>query len=127
MNVATLVESFYVIIRVATTECFKMQMVINLAQVSFRNKKVNFYTCSRLTFLKKKCHCGKCLKERCVCRQTPLAARAFGARNLPGPAFVVQVRVGVEMLGDITFHKATLQSRVNIVFTSSCSEVWLRP
>ena len=30
-----------------------MQMVINLAPVSLKNKKVNFYTCPRLTFLKK--------------------------------------------------------------------------
>ena len=30
-----------------------MQMVINLAPVSLGNKKVNFYTCPRLTFLKK--------------------------------------------------------------------------
>ena len=35
-------------------KCFKMQMVINLAPVSLSNKKVNFYTCRRLTFLKKK-------------------------------------------------------------------------
>ena len=30
-----------------------MQMVINLTPVSLSNKKVNFYTCPRLTFLKK--------------------------------------------------------------------------
>ena len=30
-----------------------MQMVINLAPVLLSNKKVNFYTCPRLTFLKK--------------------------------------------------------------------------
>ena len=30
-----------------------MQMVINLAPVSLSNKKVNFYTCPRLTFVKK--------------------------------------------------------------------------
>ena len=30
-----------------------MQMVINLAPVSLSNKKANFYTCPRLTFLKK--------------------------------------------------------------------------
>ena len=30
-----------------------MQMVINLAPVSLSNKKVNFYTCPKLTFLKK--------------------------------------------------------------------------
>ena len=34
-------------------KCFKMQMVINLAPVSLSNAKVNFYTCPRLTFLKK--------------------------------------------------------------------------
>ena len=44
---------FVVIIRVITSECFKMQMVINLLPVSLSNKKVNFYTCPRLTFLKK--------------------------------------------------------------------------
>ena len=44
---------FIVIIHVTTFECFKMQMVINLAPVSLSNKKVNFYTCPRLTFLKK--------------------------------------------------------------------------
>ena len=44
---------FIVIIRVTTFECFKMQMVINLAPVSLSNKKVNFYTCPRLTFLKR--------------------------------------------------------------------------
>ena len=30
-----------------------MQMVINLAPVSLSNQKVNFYTCPRLTFLKR--------------------------------------------------------------------------
>ena len=30
-----------------------MQMVISLAPVSLSNKKVNFYTCPRLTFLKR--------------------------------------------------------------------------
>ena len=44
---------FTVIISVTTFECFKMQMVFNLAPVSLSNKKVNFYTCPRLTFLKK--------------------------------------------------------------------------
>ena len=44
---------FIVIIRVITFQCFKMQMVINLAPVSLSNKKVNFYTCPRLSFLKK--------------------------------------------------------------------------
>ena len=48
----TLMDSFYCYNKV-TFECFKMQMVINLAPVSLSNKKVNFYTCPRLTFLKK--------------------------------------------------------------------------
>ena len=93
---------FIVMIRVITFECFKMQMVINLAPLSLSNKKVNFYTCPRLTFLKKKkkkkkkkCH-GKYLQEHLwaprfqnflegvgACPHTPLAAPAFGARNLP--------------------------------------------
>ena len=30
-----------------------MQMVISLAPVSLSNKNVNFYTCPRLTFLKR--------------------------------------------------------------------------
>ena len=56
----TLVDSFYryntcsgASWRVTILECFKMQMVINLAPVSLSNKKVNFYTCPRLTFLKR--------------------------------------------------------------------------
>ena len=36
-----------------TLECFKMQMVINLAPIALSNKKVNLYTYPRLTFLKK--------------------------------------------------------------------------
>ena len=45
---------FIVMIRVTTyAECFKMQMVINLALVLPSNKMVNFYTCPRLSFLKK--------------------------------------------------------------------------
>ena len=39
--------------RVTRFECFEMQMVINVAPVSLSIKKVNFYTCPRLTFLKK--------------------------------------------------------------------------
>ena len=44
---------FTVTISVTTFECYKMQVVVNLAPVSLSNKKVNFYTCPRLTFLKK--------------------------------------------------------------------------
>ena len=87
---------FIVIIRVTTFECFKMQMVINLAPVSLSNKKVNFYTCPRLTFLKKNAteNAYKNVSEPLdfkifwrgggvACLQTPLAASTFGARNLP--------------------------------------------
>ena len=76
-------------------------MVINLAPVSLNNKKVNFYTCSRLTFLKKICH-GKCLKEHYwatrsqnylgVCPQTPLAVRAFRRSKLASSCFEVWLR-----------------------------------
>ena len=69
-------------------------MVINLAPVSLSNKKVNFYTCPRLTFLKKnaKENAYKSISEPLDFKnfwggggshQTPLAARAFGACNLP--------------------------------------------
>ena len=44
---------FIVMIGVTTFECFKMKMVINLAPPSLSNRKVNFYNCQRLTFLKK--------------------------------------------------------------------------
>ena len=81
-----------VIICVTTFECFKMQMVINFAPVSLNNKKVNFYTCPRLTFLKKNAtqNAYKSISEplnfkifRGGMPPDPLAARAFGARNLP--------------------------------------------
>ena len=69
-------------------------MVINLAPVSLSNKKVNFYTCPRLTFLKKIAteNAYKSISEPLdfkifwgggACPKTPLAACAFGARNLP--------------------------------------------
>ena len=35
---------------------------------------VGHRTYSRLTFLKKECHCGKCLKERCVCLRSKLSS-----------------------------------------------------
>ena len=47
------VNSFHVNCEKRFFKCFKMQMVINLAPVSLSNKKANFYTCPRLTFLKK--------------------------------------------------------------------------
>jgi len=65
-----------------------MQMVINLAPVSLSNKKVNFYTCPRLTFLKKKAteNAYKSISEPLDFKifwgafpQIPLATRAFGA------------------------------------------------
>ena len=70
-----------------------MQMVINLAPASLSNKKVNFYTCPRLTFLKKNAmeNVYKSISEPLDFQifwgghapQTPLVARALGARNLP--------------------------------------------
>ena len=75
-----------------------MQIVINLAPISLSNKKVNFYTCPRLPFLKKNATENAC-KSTCqnflggggggggggrgACPQIHLAAWAFGARNLP--------------------------------------------
>ena len=67
-------------------------MVINLAPVSLSNKKVNFYTCPRLTFVKKNAtqNAYKSISEpldfkifRGVMPPDPLAACAFGARNFP--------------------------------------------
>ena len=67
-------------------------MVINLAPASLSNKKVNLYTCPRLTFLKKNAteNAYKSISEPLAfkilwgaCPQSSLAARAFGARNLP--------------------------------------------
>ena len=76
-----------------------MQMVINLAPVSLsNNRKVNFYTCPKLTCLKKNAtgNANKSIYEPVdfkifwrgwggggACPQIPLAARAFGARILP--------------------------------------------
>ena len=70
-----------------------MQMVINLAPASLSNKKVNFYTYPKLTFLKKNAmgNADKGIYEpvdfkifwRGACPHTPLAARTFGARILP--------------------------------------------
>ena len=76
-----------------------MQMIINLAPVSLSNKEVNFYTCPRLTLLKKNTteNSYKSISEPLDLKifwrvggggggdmpPAPLAARAFGARNLP--------------------------------------------
>ena len=86
-----------------------MQMVINLAPASLSNKKVNFYTYPKLTFLKKNAmgNADKGIYEPLdfkifwgggggTCPHTPLAARTFGARILPplvlksgyGPALI---------------------------------------
>ena len=61
---------------------------INLASVSLSNKKVNFYTCPRLTFLKTNATENACKSiseplDFKIFPQTPLAARAFGTWNLP--------------------------------------------
>ena len=108
---------FIVIIRVTTFECFKMQMVINLAPVSLSNKKVNFYTCPRLTFLKKTAteNAYKSISEPLdfkifwggggvggMPRLNALAARAFGARNLP--RLVLKSGYGPEPAGYFNFY-----------------------
>ena len=99
---------FIVIIRATTFKCFKMQMVVNLAPVSLSDKKVKFYTCPRLTFLQKNAteNAYKSISEPLYFKifwggqgmpPDPLAARAFGAQNLPhlvlksgyGPGFIV--------------------------------------
>ena len=88
---ATLVIDFIVIIRATTFECFKMQMVVNLAPVSLSNKKVKFYTCPRLTFLQKNAteNAYKSISEPLYFKifwggmpPDPLAARAFGAPHV---------------------------------------------
>ena len=57
-----------------------MQMVINLAPVSLSNKKVNFYTCPRLTFVKKNAteNAYKSISE-------PLDFKRFLGGMLPDP------------------------------------------
>ena len=94
---------FIVIIRVITFQCFKMQIVINLAPVSLSNKKVNFYTCPRLSFLKKNAteNAYKSISE-------PLDFKIFwGGGKPPTPP------------SDSHLRRSKL--------ASSCSEVWLRP
>ena len=99
---------FIVIIRVTTFECFKMQMVINLAPVSRSNKKVNFYTCPRLSFLKKDCQ-GKCLQEHFWTSKFQNFPRGVG-----GGEYAPTERPSGSSL---------LRSKL----ASSCPEVWLRP
>ena len=90
---------FIAIIRVTTFECFKMQMVINLAQVSLSNKKVNFYTCPRLTFLKK-----NATESALKSIPEPLDFKMFWGQTPPSGSRIQRSRLA-----------------------SSCSEVWLRP
>ena len=80
----------------------KMQMVINLAPVSLSNKKVNFYTCPRLTFLKKNAteNAYKSISE-------PLDFKIFLGGMPPDPP------------GGSHLRRSKL--------ASSCSEVWLQP
>ena len=57
-----------------------MQMVINLAAASLSNKKVNFYTCPRLTFLKKNATAENAYKSTFE----PLDFKIFlGGRGMP--------------------------------------------
>ena len=51
-----------VMIRVTTFECFKMQMVINLAPVSLSNEKSELLHLPKIDFSAEKCH-GKHLEE----------------------------------------------------------------
>ena len=81
-----------------------MQMVINLAPVSLSNKKVNFYTCPRLTFLKRNTteNAYKRISE-------PLHFKIFwGGGGMPP---------------DPLTGSHLLRSKI----ASSSSEVWLRP
>ena len=80
-----------------------MQMVINLAPASLSNKKVNFYTYPKLTFLKKNAmgNADKGIYE-------PVDFKIFwGGGMPPHPLSGSHLR------------------RLNLA--SSCSEVWLRP
>ena len=84
------------------SKCFKMQMVINLSPVSLSNKKVNIYTCPRLTFLKKNAteNAYKSISE-------PLNFKIFWGSMPPHPPS-----------GSRPLHSK---------LASSCSEVWPRP
>ena len=73
-----------------------MQMVINLAPVSFTNKKVNFYTCSRLTFLKKKMPLRKMLK-RALCMPPDPSSGSRLRRSNDLPRLVLKSGYGPEV------------------------------
>ena len=80
---------FIVIIRVTTFECFKMQMVINLAPVSLSNKKSDLLHLPKIDFSEEKCQ-EESISEpldfkifRGGMPPDPLAACAFGPQNLP--------------------------------------------
>ena len=77
-------------------------MVINLAPVSLRNKKVNFYTCPRLTFLKKNAteNAYKSIPE-------PLNFKIFWGDMPPDPPNGLSLR----------------RSKLQLKLASSCSEV----
>ena len=80
-------------------------MVINLAPVSLSNKKVNFYTCPRLTFLKKNAmeNAYKSISE-------PLDFKLFLGGMLPDPP---------------PLPSGSRPQRSKLA--SSWSKVWLRP
>ena len=101
------VNSFHVNCEHRFFKCFKMQMVINLAPVSLSNKKVNFYTCLRLTFLKKNAteNAYKSIFEPLDCK---MSVGGGGGEGMP-PVIPKGSRL--------------LRSKL----ASSCSEVWLRP
>ena len=77
---------FIVIIRVTTFECFKMQMVINLAPALLSNRKANFYTCPRLTFLTKNAMENAYKSIFCASRPQNFLGGAFPQIPLAAPA-----------------------------------------
>ena len=123
-------------------------MVINLAPVSLSNKKVNFYTCPRLTFLKKNAteNAYKSISEPLdfklflggACSQTPLAARASSSET---QGQIVRARESLKVFFVLYFsvrldfpspHYLPLGLRGcsrlrRSQVASSCSKVWLRP
>ena len=98
-------------------------MVINLAPVSLSNKKVNFYTCPRLTFLKKNAteNAYKSISEPLDLKlflggmlpDPPppyLAAHALGAQNLPRLGLKSRYGPGTSHY-DIMYHPLPVNSQ----------------
>ena len=84
------------------SKCFNMQMVINLSPVSLSNKKVNIYTCPRLTCLKK-----NATENACKSISDPLNFKLFWESMPPHPPSGLRLSC--------------------LKLASFCSDVWLRP